>query len=240
MTDTSLLQSRAADRLWRRQALLAGALYLYIVVAGVVSEAFVRGALIDYQDAAGTARAILGQTMLYRAGFSLEMVMHLCDLGLAVLLYRLLKPQGPALSLFAAVLRLMVGAVAAVRALLLAAPLVLLDAPNGMDALSGPQREALALLALRMHGQAYDIALVFFGVALLALAVLLARSPRFSPLLGAMIGFAGVCYLLNSFAGFLAPPLQSAMFPFILLPCLVAETVLAIWLVALGVRRSDP
>ncbi len=53
---------------------------------------------------------------------------------------------------------------------------------------------------------------------------------------------AGICYLVNSFAGFLAPEFARTLFPFILLPPLAGEASLALWLTLLGanerIRRS--
>ena len=47
----------------------------------------------------------------------------------------------------------------------------------------------------------------------------------------AMLNHLGV----NSFAGFLSPELGTHLFPWILLPCLVAELSLAFWLLVKGV-----
>jgi hypothetical protein len=41
---------------------------------------------------------------------------------------------------------------------------------------------------------------------------------------------AGVCYLVNSVGGVLNPAWAASLFPFILLPCLVAELALTLWL----------
>ena len=61
--------------------------------------------------------------------------------------------------------------------------------------------------------------------------------PRFLPrALGVMMVIAGVCYLINSFALFLAPPRVSLLFPWILMPCLVAELSLALWLPVKGIK----
>ena len=40
---------------------------------------------------------------------------------------------------------------------------------------------------------------------------------------------AGVCYVINSFALLLSPPLSSRLFPAILIPSLIAELPLALW-----------
>jgi hypothetical protein len=51
-----------------------------------------------------------------------------------------------------------------------------------------------------------------------------------------MIQVAGVCYLTNSFVFFLAPSFSGILFPWILLPCFVAELSLALWLLFKGVN----
>ena len=47
---------------------------------------------------------------------------------------------------------------------------------------------------------------------------------------------AGLCYLINSFAVFLAPAFSRLLFPWILLPGLPAELGLALWLLLKGVN----
>ena len=50
-----------------------------------------------------------------------------------------------------------------------------------------------------------------------------------------LYGLAGACYLLNSSAFFLAPSLQS---PIMLLPCLLGEGAVAMWLLVVGVNDA--
>src|SRR4030095_5432341 len=47
--------------------------------------------------------------------------------------------------------------------------------------------------------------------------------------------FAGVCYLVNSFALLIAPSLARALFPAILLPPFIGESALCLWLLFKGV-----
>ena len=56
--------------------------------------------------------------------------------------------------------------------------------------------------------------------------------------IGVLMVIAGVCYVLNSFAVILSPRLAGILFPAILLPCLVAELSLAVWMVVKGVRAE--
>jgi hypothetical protein len=222
----------------RLQARLAGALYLYIVVAGVFAEGFVRGQLVVSGDALATAANIRASEMLYRSGVAIEIVMNLCDVGVALLLYNLLSAVDPTLSRLAAWLRLIVVAISGVKALLLMAPLYLLSGAPYLDGLQPGGAETLTLLAFRLHGAAYNIALVFFGICCLAKGWLVWRSDFLPRILGPALAIAGACYLVNSFAGILAPAFASSLFPFILLPCLLAELALTLWLLIRGVDAA--
>jgi len=50
-----------------------------------------------------------------------------------------------------------------------------------------------------------------------------------------LLGIAGICYLINSFANFLAPALAAQLYPDILIPG-GAQLVLAFWLFVMGVK----
>jgi len=57
-------------------------------------------------------------------------------------------------------------------------------------------------------------------------------------LAGILIQVAGLCFLTNSFAPFLSPALADRLFPVILLPVLVGELSLWLWLPAKGVDAA--
>ena len=103
---------------------------------------------------------------------------------------------------------------------------------------STEQRHTLALLAMKLHADGYAISLVFFGFACLSAGYLIYRSGYLPRILGALMAVAGVCYLVNSFAHFLAPALRTVLDPAIYLPMFVAELGLALWLIAKGVDTT--
>jgi Domain of unknown function (DUF4386) len=53
-----------------------------------------------------------------------------------------------------------------------------------------------------------------------------------------MMVLAGICYLVSSLATIVAPSLAALLFPWILLPCLVGEASVAMWLVVKGVDAT--
>jgi hypothetical protein len=107
-----------------------------------------------------------------------------------------------------------------------------------LNAFQPDQRHALALLALKLHGDGYAICLVFFGFACLALGYLIFRSRYLPRSIGALMAIAGACYLFNSFVRFVAPAVASGIFQAVFVPIFVAELSLALWLVVKGVDAA--
>lgn len=212
-----------------------GVLYLYIIVAGMFAEVFVRSRLVVPDDAAATAVNITGNETLFRLGASGELLHLAFDVVVAVLLYALLRPVHRYVALLAALMRLACDLILAMASLSHFAALRLLGG-SSLGAFDPEEREALALLVLRLHGDAYAISLVFFGFACLSLGYLVFKSGYLPRVIGALLWVAGACYLVNSFAHFLAPAFAGRLVPGIFVPILAAELSLAAWLLARGVN----
>lgn len=186
---------------------------------GLFAEAFVRDRLIVSNDAAATVHNIASSEALWRWGVAADVSTTLCDVAVAVLLFVLLAPVSRAMALSAAAFRLAYSAAMAASAALLVAPLFLLrDAAGGSQPMT-----ALVAYSLHLHGAAFEIALTLFGVHLVLVGVLVARSTFLPRLLGAGLAVAGACYFANSFIGLVAPSFGKGLFPWILLPGFLAE-----------------
>ena len=147
----------------RQRARLAGALYLFIVVAGTYAEVFVRSTVIVPGDPDATATRILAAESSYRWAAAGELLMWAFDITVTLLLYELLRPVGKSLALLAAVFRLVAIAVLIPNTMYHFAPLGLLGGAPYMSVLGGEQARALALYSLRMHGMGYNLSLIYFG-----------------------------------------------------------------------------
>lgn len=230
------MSRRAATFSPRLYARFCGVLYLYIFVAGSFAELFVRSKLIVASDAAATAANIMAHESMFRLGFSGELLHLAFDVVIAMLLYALLKPVDRNIALLAAFMRLACDIVLAVASLSHFAALRLLGGAGYPGGFEPDQAQSLALLAMRLHGDAYAISLVFFGFACLSLGHLIYRSGYLPRTIGGLLAIAGACYLASSFAHFLRPALGAALFDAgILLPCFVAELSLTLWLLVRGV-----
>jgi len=214
----------------------AGVLYLIIIVLGLFGEAFVRGSIVVPGDAAATAANLQSMESLWRFGIAAEFLLLICATTLGVILYVLLRPVNRDLALLALILNLVSIAVEAASALALVAALLPLGSAAYLGAFQPEQLHAMAIMAVRLHGHGFGAALVFFGCECVVLGYLIFRSGYLPKAIGVLMQLAGVCYLTNSFALFLAPALASRLFPLILVPSFVGELSLCLWLLVKGVR----
>jgi hypothetical protein len=232
------MADRATDIRPQVYARIGGILYLIIILAGASGELFVRGSLVVSGSAAATATNILASRYLWRAGVAGDLVMHVCDVGLMLVFYVLLRPVNRNLALLAILFNLVQTSVLVANKLNLVLPLFLLaDAPY-LKAFTPEQLQALSYVAIRTHDYGFGFGLIFFGVECLVVGYLIIRSSYLPATLGVMMQIAGVCYVINSFAVVVYPPIGSRLFPFILLPPFVAELSLALWLLVKGVDLS--
>ena len=168
--------------------------------------------------ASATATAILDALGQFRLAIAADLVMALCDAGLAILLYLIFRAASPGLALSAMVFRLIQTVLIAANLMVLQAAWLLISGANELvDA------NALALILLDLHGHGYDLGLVFFGVNSLIMGLLVWRSGLFAKAFGAGLAIAGLVYLTGSGLRFFAPEWSPAFAPAYLLTIL-AET----------------
>jgi hypothetical protein len=201
-------------------------------------EVFVRGSLVVSGDAESTASNILASQALWRAGIASDLLMHVLDVPLIIILYLLLRPVNRSLALLASLLNIVQTCVLVANKLTLIVPLLVLPESLHLSGLSRQELHALSYVAINLHGYGFGVGLIFFGFASLTRGYLIFKSGYFPRILGVLLGVAGVSYLVNSFALLLAPSLASAMFPAILLPALVGELAFSLWLLVKGVDAN--
>lgn len=219
-------------------ARLAGALYLGTIVFGLFAEVGARGTLVVGSDAAATARAILANEPLFRAGLIADLAMLACYAGVTTLFLDMFRSVHAGVSRMAAAFSLIGIAILAADTLLLLTPLRLLATSPYLAVLGAQQRDAAVLVTLKVHGDGYDVSLIFFGVYCLMLGWLVWRSGFLPKAIGALMVLAGACYIFNSVADLAAPAIARMLSPHLMDPTLIGEAALAFWLLVFGTRRS--
>ncbi len=218
---------------------LAGVFYLAIILLGLFGEAFVRAKLVVSGDPAATAHAISASPLLWRMGIVGDLLMHVFDIPVLVVLYLLLKPVNKSLALVATFINLIQTAVLAANKLSLLVPLYLSSGSSYLTAFSPAQLQTLSYLAIKAHGYGFAVGLIFFGVACLVRGYLMFKSGYVPKVYGVLMILAGFSYLINSFALLLAPAFAAALFPAILLPALIGELSFCLWMIVKGVNLAQ-
>jgi Domain of unknown function (DUF4386) len=215
-----------------------GVLYLFIIVAALFAEVFVRQRLIVWGDPGATANNILNSETLFRVGLAGEMLTCVCDVSLAMILYVLLKPVSRNLALLAAFFRLTFVAIYGSAKLFEIAALVALDrSSGGLKAFEPQQLDALAYISLRVHSLGYGVALLFFGFCCLLFGYLIYKSGYLPRTIGVLLVIAGIGYVVFSLAQMVAPAFAArVLFPWIMLPAFFGELGLCLWLIVKGVN----
>jgi Domain of unknown function (DUF4386) len=120
-----------------------------------------------------------------------------------------------------------------------AAALTLVRGADFLSVFDKPQRDALAMLFLRLRDHQNTAAEILWGLWLLPLAILTYRS-RFLPrFLGVWLTINGFAYVLLSLTGELLPQYQNKVF-IISQPALFAEVAFMLWLVIKGAKPPAP
>ena len=218
-----------------KAARIAGAVYLSMVVTAPFSLIYVPGKLIVRGDATATANNVLAHETLFRLGIVADLITSIIFICVVLALYRLLSGVNKTLASLMVALVLVSAAVGFINVLNNIGALILFRGSDFLTVLEKPQRDALGMLFLRLHGQGNVINEMFWGLWLFPFGVLVMRS-RFLPrILGVWLVINGFAYLTISLTGLLFPPYMDKVYN-IAFPVLFGELAIMLWLVIKGAK----
>lgn len=216
-------------------ARIGGALYLAIIVLGAFAEGFIANSLVVPGDAARTAHNILASPALWQTSVVGDLIAVLCAVPLLWIEYLLLRPVSRQMVLLAVMFNLVSLAVESVSKLFLLAVMPILGSSDYLKGFDPQQLQILAMLALHSRDVGFNIALIFFGFTCLVNGYLIFRSGYLPRAVGLLMQLAGASYLTACFAALFAPTFADVITPTILIPPLVGESSLCLWLLVKGV-----
>jgi hypothetical protein len=231
MTNAS---SRGEGLTLRKAALIAGFAYLLNPVS--YAEFTIYPKLIVAGNIAQTVANIAAHQGLFLTVFFCFLINFIGDIVIAWALYFLLLPVNRAVSLLAALFRLVYTAVALAAAFNLLTVYRMLTSPEYLALFgSGPLHAQIALLLHAFRYQ-WSMSLVVFGLHLLLVGGLIFRSGYLPKWLGVIVAINGL--------GWLIYPLQPYLFPnadlgFVFIT-FFGEVVLMLWLLIMGWRIRQP
>jgi hypothetical protein len=223
-----------------RDARVAGFLYLLLTLLGLFALEYVPSALFVTGNAAATAHNIVTHEMLFRLAIVSELAAIVLELFVALALYRLFKSVDRTQALLLVILGGLIPVpLYFLNALNYVAALILVRGADFLAIFSAPQRDALAMLFLRLHHYELLASFIFAGLWLFPFGILVFKSGFLPRILGIWLVVNGLAYLVITVTGFLLPQYSDAVGN-VTSPILFGEIAIMLWLLVMGARQKRP
>lgn len=206
-------------------------------IFGFFAMDYVPSKLIIHGNATATASNISASETLFSLSIASQLIGAAGFIFVALALYDLLKRVNQRHAWLMVLLIVVSVPIAFLNELNSIAALALVRGADSLALLEKPQREALAMLFLKLHGQGLVVAEIFWGLWLFPLAMLVYKS-RFLPrFLGVWLALAGVAWVILSLTGILLPQYQDRVNTFSQ-PAVFGEVAFMLWLVIKGAKPA--
>ena len=217
----------------------AGLLYLLVSIPGVFALLYVPGKLIVHSDPAATINNIAASATLFRLGIAAELVCQALFILVALALYDLFKGVNQRHAVLMVTLIVVSIPIAFLNELNSIATLLLVHRSGLLSMLEQPQRDALAMLFVNLHGRGFDVAGIFWGLWLFPLGLLVYRSGFVPPILGVLLIANCFSYLLNSLTSIVLPQYEPIVSRWVM-PFGFGELLFMFWILIMGaIPRSS-
>ncbi len=218
---------------------VAGLWYLALILLGPLRLLYIPNTLFVQGDAAATVGRIAAHEWLFRVGVVTDLVCAVILVLLTLAFYRLFVGVDRHLASLVVILG---GVMPALMALVgTAGDLAVLTVIRGAPFLSAfdvTQRDALAMLFLRLRDHLNTSAEILWGVWLFPLGTLVYRS-RFLPrFLGVWLLLGGVAYVALCVVDVLWPEYSHTVFTYAQ-PVFFGEIALTLWLLIRGAKPAN-
>ena len=217
-------------------ARIGGALYLINITLGFFAIGYVPGVIVVNGDPAATTHNIITHEHLYRFGLAAHIIILLTNIPLAVIFYELFKVVNRKIVLLVVLFTIVGTVVEAVNLLNQFAPLILLKSGDNARAFTTEQLQSIVYKLNQLQATGFNLAIVFFGCYCVSVGYLIFKSTFLPRIAGIVMAIGGICYLINSFASFIAPQFSASLFPFIQIPSGLAELTFCLCLLIIGVN----
>jgi hypothetical protein len=213
----------------------AGLWYVVTSIFGFFAMGYVPSKLIVHGDAGATANNIAASEMLFRLGIASQLIGMAGFIFVALALYELLKDVDRRQAALMVILIVVSIPMAILNEVNSVAALLLVKGADFLSVFEKPQREALAMLFLNLHGRGLVFCELFWGLWLLPLGYLVYKS-RFLPrFLGAWLVLAGFGWVILCFTGILWPQHADKLNTYFQ-PAILGEIAFMLWLVIQGAK----
>jgi Domain of unknown function (DUF4386) len=220
-----------------KTARVAGLLYLLMGLPGFFGLMYVPGAIITHGDAGATAANILAHETLFRVGIVCELVNAAGFIFVVRALNRLLNGVNRTQASLMVTLFVVSVPISFLNVVSEIAALTLVRGADFLAVIAKPQRDALAMLFLGLHGQGIGVAAIFWGLWLFPFGVLVMKSGFLPRILGVLLIINCFAYPAVTLTWLLLPGYAKIVSQFAIIPEL-GELWMMGWLLIKGVKAG--
>ena len=232
------MTNRTPDTSQHKAAKVAGFMFLFAFIVPTLNWVFVLSKFIIAGDVLATAKNIMANESLFRMGITIELIMSVGLIVLALALYIILKPVNKNLALLALSLKLAEATIAATIVLVSFIALQFLNEEAYVTATIPEHLQVPVGIILNSHTALYSIPMVFLGLDMMVFSYLFFKS-KYIP--GILAGFGILSFALifiHAFMFILAPEYATMPINQIIFwgPSGLFEIIIGIWLLSKGLK----
>ena len=217
----------------KKTARIAGLIYLSMIFVAPFSMLYVPGKLIVSGNAAATADNILAHETMFRLSIFGDLIGQVIFICLGVAFWRLLRDVNKTWALLMLSFVITSAAVCFFNVINDLAALILFRGGEFLAVFDKPQRDALAMLFLRLYNYGQFIAEIFWGLWLFPLGLLIYRSGFMPRFIGGWLMINCCGWLALSFTALFFRQNYNALFGY-MQPVLFGEMALMLYLLIRG------
>jgi hypothetical protein len=232
------MTARIVDTSQRKAARVAGFMFLFSLIVPLLNWTFVLSKLIVAENVIATANNIMANELLFRIGITIELIMSVGLIVLALALYIILKPVNKNLALLALLLKLVEATIVVAIVLVSFITLQILNGEAYLTAFTLEQLQVPVGLILNSHTAIYSIPMVFLGLDMMVFSYLFFKS-KYIPKILAGFGILSFALIFIHALMYIITPKYAAMLINQIIfyaPSGLFEIIIGIWLLVKGLK----
>ena len=234
--NTNKKATRIADTSQHKAAIIAGFMYLFIIITPLLSLIFIDSKIVMEGNVAATINNIMANELLFRISTAINLIIFVSVVILAIALYVTLKPVNKNLSLLALSWRLgeaIFGSVAVLSSLII---LLLLNGKNYLTVFGTEQFQAIVGLFLDIYWSCTIIIFVFLALGSIVFFYLFLKSKYIPKILAIWGIFSFLLVLIGALVSLI---FSNNAFMIFGAQAILFEIVIGFWLLFKGVKIPE-
>ena len=221
----------------KKNARIAGILYLILIISGMFSLIYVPSKLIHWEDAAKTVHAISESQLLWKFGIISNLLCFTCFIFLPLALYRLLESVDKAQAILMVILAIVSVPISYLNIVNYIDVLSIINSTEYLKLFTQDQLDYKVMSLLESYNNGNNVANIFWGLWLFPFGYLVYKSGFLPKFLGIMLMLGCFGYLSDFTGYFLFEGYGNTLFASIAsIPSSIGEIGICLWLLIIGIR----